>query len=128
MSKRYGQGLRLFHFSVGRPCRRADVPERVHALDQNEPPVGMVDQTNVGGETRVGRLRRKLERPGVPRRPTNPQHQLLQRKVAGVGRVLPGIAPEPDFERQVQRERDALPSRQRQRGTVAALDPTYGRL
>ncbi len=125
---RYGDAVDLDQLPVERACRRANVPERVPGLREDEATPPVVDQGDVSGPTRIGGTRGKLDVGDEAGRSRVAHDDLLDREVASVKRRLGGIAGEVDSKRSVESERDALPRVQRQPAAVTALEGAHRRL
>src|SRR6185436_18760544 len=106
---RGGERLGLGDLPVGRACRCADIPERVPTLIDDHSPMPVVQEADVDRARRFERLRRQLERAGVAGRVTEPEGELLHRKVWPVPRLGEVIATERDEQRHPEGDADALP-------------------
>jgi hypothetical protein len=91
-SERDRGGFRLGQLACRAPDRGADVSERIPALDEDEQSSAIVTQPNVGRAARVRRPGRQLECSSIARRPAEPEHEFLDREVAGIVRLLGRIA------------------------------------
>jgi hypothetical protein len=109
------------------PNRRADVTERVPALDQDQDPGSVISQPDVGRTTGIRCPAPELECPAVAGSAPGAHHELLDRQVSGVGRLLLGIAPELDPHRSVYRKGESLPRVERVASAAAPLDRADGR-
>jgi hypothetical protein len=103
-------------FAIGGSDGRADVAESVHALDEHEAPVEVVHETHIGRSRWVGGFGGKLEGPSVAGSTAKAHDQLLDGKVAGVGRFLLRVPA------QFEGAGDPLPDLQREAPSLAALD------
>jgi hypothetical protein len=104
-----GKCLRLGPLAIRDPDGRADVPEAVPALGNEESSISVVRQRHVDRPPRFGRPRREFDEATVARRTTQPQEQLLDCEMARVGRLGLRITRELDPQRHPQGDADSLP-------------------
>ncbi|HUG30351.1 MAG TPA: hypothetical protein VMQ65_07570 [Candidatus Limnocylindria bacterium] len=107
---------------LARPRGAPDIAEGIPALQEGKDSASIVAQADIGRAPGFRRASGKLERALVSRPATEPQGELLNGEVAGVGSVLDAVPFETDDQRAPGRECDSLPRVKRVATTEAALD------
>jgi hypothetical protein len=79
--------------AVRAPDRRTEVAERVPALDEDQDAGSIVTEPDVGRTAGIRWPGPELEGAAVAGSAANSHHELLDREMSGVGRLLTGVAP-----------------------------------
>lgn len=98
-----------------------DVANDVPALEEREDPIAVVAQPDVCRARGIQWPRRELELTSIPRRSTEPQHELLDPEMAHIGGCLVHIAADVQQQPPIDREEGALPDIDREGAATASL-------
>ena len=112
---------RLVQLPIRAPRGSPDIADRVPALNDEEPAAGVVHERDVDAASWIRGAGPELDLALVAVRTGQPQDQLLEHEVAGVGRLLQRVAAEGHHEWHAEREPDALPGVDRQAAAESAL-------